>query len=179
MKYDWDWRLFLDYLDVMAWPIVVLAVVIVFRGRLRELMGRITQAEGPGFKAQFNVAKTRASEADEPDLSEELLPVKVEKVEYPAVQPKKGPTRKPRKKLQIVAFQDLLGAVDLLELYDEVVMDLAPMNQEAARIGAGMWGLGIQLGTRFGVDQGRQVDMGGDPAKGTLILRHQIAQESE
>ena len=53
-----------EYLKILVWPIVVLAAVILFRGRLDELVGRLTRARFPGgelwFKQQVEEARESA-----------------------------------------------------------------------------------------------------------------------
>lgn len=47
-------ELVLEYLKVLAWPVVVVSVVYLFRQRLHDLLSRIRSFEGPGgVKADF------------------------------------------------------------------------------------------------------------------------------
>lgn len=44
----------LDYLEVVAWPAVVLAVIIMFRTSIRTALGRLTELSGFGGSARFD-----------------------------------------------------------------------------------------------------------------------------
>jgi hypothetical protein len=46
-------RLVLDYLSALAWPLVVVAVALMFRAELTTLLRRVTTIEGAGIKTFF------------------------------------------------------------------------------------------------------------------------------
>jgi hypothetical protein len=71
-----DWDLLLKYLDVLAWPIVALCVLLHVRPGLPSLMGRLEELKVPGGNARFSKAQeqgdTQGEELKEiaPDASE-------------------------------------------------------------------------------------------------------------
>ncbi|MCP3422730.1 hypothetical protein [Nocardioides pinisoli] len=169
MDLDWDWQLFLEYLDVLAWPLVVVFMVVIFRGRLHELMGRITQAEGAGFKAQFTEARAKAEvleSAQDSAVVGELrgeLPAITGTLEGTSEGPPEAPTSVATKRLgttrmKAFDFGDLVDGFHLLEAYDEVVLDLSHMRSDISRSGAQMWGLGVEMGSRAGISMTQDDD---------------------
>ncbi|KAB2806928.1 hypothetical protein F9L07_28240 [Pimelobacter simplex] len=47
-------RLVLDYFDVLKWPVVIVALVVLFRPQVAAMLRRITEVGGPaGFNAKF------------------------------------------------------------------------------------------------------------------------------
>lgn len=62
-------RLVLDYIDVLAWPLAVIAFALVFRKPISRLIDRIREAEVGGVRAAFGQAA--AAIARNPELSSE------------------------------------------------------------------------------------------------------------
>jgi hypothetical protein len=55
----------LAYLQVLAWPVVVLAAIVLFRDSIRRLLAGVEELEGPGFKVRIRqrvIDGTRAAE---------------------------------------------------------------------------------------------------------------------
>lgn len=46
----------LEYIKVLVWPLVVLAVIVVFRARIGALLARLTRIEALGARAEFEQA---------------------------------------------------------------------------------------------------------------------------
>jgi hypothetical protein len=58
-------RLILDFLAAIAWPLVVLALLLVIRKPLVERLHGLLEVEGPGVKARFGQVLEQAEEAHE------------------------------------------------------------------------------------------------------------------
>lgn len=72
-----DWRLILEYLTVLRWPVIVVAILIVFRQNLANMIDRIISVKLPGggsvdFNAQQQIVAdaTSSVQIDEGDLRE-------------------------------------------------------------------------------------------------------------
>ena len=60
----------------LVWPILVLVLVLLFRGQIRELLGRLRHFKGPGVDADFDAAtfETATFVAAHPDVEPEPAP---------------------------------------------------------------------------------------------------------
>ncbi|WP_228941737.1 cell division protein SepF [Nocardioides sp. Leaf374] len=54
-------ELVLDFVNVLAWPILVLVVLLVFRSQVRALAARLASFSGPGVSATFHEASKEAA----------------------------------------------------------------------------------------------------------------------
>lgn len=57
-------RLVLDYVQVLIWPTVLCALVVMFRGQVSGLLQRLVHVEGGGLKAVFEQAQQLAAHAN-------------------------------------------------------------------------------------------------------------------
>ncbi|MBO3663719.1 hypothetical protein [Microbacterium stercoris] len=62
----------LEYVKVLAWPLLVLTGLIMFRSSLRDVLGRIRSASGWGGKVELDAAARKAAEDSEeiPELAD-------------------------------------------------------------------------------------------------------------
>lgn len=55
-------RLLLGYLDVLVWPLVVVAVLIGYRATVKQLLARIVRLDAVGVSATFDKASRQAEQ---------------------------------------------------------------------------------------------------------------------
>ena len=167
-------RLVLDYIEVLRWPAVVVALMVIFRDRLHELIRRVTHAEGPGgFKAQFaEIAEVRALARSEEAESEQAGAEAASAEATAAASSQQKPARGETFRLKIHELADLVTAFQLLDTFDEVVLDLseASVSIGIQVSGSGMWAIGLEMGSRVRFEVRDRTD-----EDGLLIIRHGAA----
>lgn len=63
-------KLVLDYIEVLAWPIVVLVIILLFKKKLHEVLSRLEKADLPGgvkinFREEIRLAKKESEEVED------------------------------------------------------------------------------------------------------------------
>lgn len=103
-------ELVLQYLDVLAWPLVVVTVLVIFRGRVRELLGRITEGEALGVKAKFD--RLEQDVREQADAPVQAIPAAESRTRVPTLTVPIS---------ESAAFDQIYAA---LQSADEVIIDL-------------------------------------------------------
>ena len=149
-------ELVLDYLDVLVWPIVVVVIVFVFRGRLRELLGRVTEFGGPGVNAKFAHATEQAERLAESGTGTIREKLNRPKSSHATKSPETShPTksdiseakrRKPYLRMTVPDFGALDKVVAAFEKYDVVVVGLTTCRTRTGTWRSTFWR--VLLGVR-------------------------------